>query len=183
HAGGRSGPRTERAGARWGAAEGGASGRGRRRCWGAPSPGISPPSFRTGIPPMRSPSADACSWRARGAIRRRRSAGFAAAWARAGTACARCGGPPAAWSPSPGPHGSGTTTLAKELSDRFAPTRIPVSRVYFGAQKPLLPTRRLSKSIRRRLRRQIPKVIKDVDRRGKLRGLAHILADKWLRYL
>ena len=82
-----------------------------------------------------------------------------------------------------GPDGSGKTTLAKEVRDRFTPTRIPVSRVYFGAQKPLLPTRRLSKSIRRRLRRQIPKVIKDVDRRGKLRGLAHILADKWLRYL
>jgi thymidylate kinase len=82
-----------------------------------------------------------------------------------------------------GPDGSGKTTLAKELHDRFAPTRIPVSRIYFGAQKPLLPTRRLSKAIRRRLRRQLPKVIKHTDRRGKLRGLAHILADKWLRYL
>jgi thymidylate kinase len=82
-----------------------------------------------------------------------------------------------------GPDGSGKTTLAKELRDRFAPTRIPVSRVYFGAQKPLLPTRRLSKTIRRRLRREIPKVVKDVNRRGRLRGLAHILADKWLRYL
>src|SRR5262249_40117973 len=70
-----------------------------------------------------------------------------------------------------GPDGSGKTTLAKELRDRFAPTRIPVSRVYFGAQKPLLPTRRLSKAIRRRLRREIPKVVKDVTRRGRLRGL------------
>jgi thymidylate kinase len=81
-----------------------------------------------------------------------------------------------------GPDGSGKTTLAKQLRDRFAPTRVPVSHVYFGAQKPLLPTRRLSRIFRRWQRGTAPKIVKDVDRRGRLRGLAHILADKWLRY-
>jgi thymidylate kinase len=81
-----------------------------------------------------------------------------------------------------GPDGSGKTTLAKQLRNRFAPTRVRVSRVYFGAQKPLLPTRRLSRIVRRWQRGTTPKIVKDVGRHGRLRGLAHILADKWLRY-
>jgi hypothetical protein len=61
---------------------------------------------------------------------------------------------------------------------------VPVSSVYLGAQKPLLPTRRLSQRIRKRLRPEgTPKVVKDVNRRQRLRGLVHIMADKWLRYV
>ena len=83
-----------------------------------------------------------------------------------------------------GPDGSGKTTLAELICRRFAPTRIPASAVYLGAQKPLLPTRRLSQKIRGRLASPgTPRPLKDVDRRERLRGLLHILADKWLRYL
>ena len=83
-----------------------------------------------------------------------------------------------------GPDGSGKTTSAELLCRRFAETRIPVSAVYLGAQAPLLPTRRLSQQIRKRLSTP-PKVkpVKDVTRRQRLRGLVHIMADKWLRYL
>jgi thymidylate kinase len=83
-----------------------------------------------------------------------------------------------------GPDGSGKTTTSEAVVRRFAGTRIPVSTVYLGAQKPLLPTRRLSRTIRKRLG-HIPaeKPVKDVNRRLRLRGLAHIMADKWLRYL
>ena len=50
-----------------------------------------------------------------------------------------------------GPDGSGKTTSAELLCQRFAATRIPVSAVYLGAQAPLLPTRRLSQQLRKRL--------------------------------
>ena len=84
-----------------------------------------------------------------------------------------------------GPDGSGKTTSAELLCQRFAETRIPVSAVYLGAQAPLLPTRRLSQQIRKRIAGGAPKVkpVKDVTRRQRLRGLVHIMADKWLRYL
>jgi len=83
-----------------------------------------------------------------------------------------------------GPDGAGKTTLSERVCERFAPTRIKVSSVYLGAQKPLLPTRRLSQKIRKRLAPPTRvKPIKDVDRRQRLRGLVHIMADKWLRYL
>ena len=82
-----------------------------------------------------------------------------------------------------GPDGAGKTTLAGMVCQRFAPTRIPVSSVYLGAQKPLLPTRRISQKIRRGFKdANEPKPIKDVNRRQRLRGLVHIMADKWLRY-
>ncbi|TMA39098.1 MAG: hypothetical protein E6J79_04485 [Deltaproteobacteria bacterium] len=83
-----------------------------------------------------------------------------------------------------GPDGSGKTTSAELLCQRFAETRIPVSAVYLGAQAPLLPTRRLSQQIRKRLSTAPKvKVVKDVTRRQRLRGLVHIMADKWLRYI
>ncbi len=83
-----------------------------------------------------------------------------------------------------GPDGSGKTTLSTEVVRRFATTRIPASAVYLGAQKPLLPTRRFSQNIRKRLNpTNGPKPVKDVNRRQRLRGLVHIMADKWLRYL
>lgn len=83
-----------------------------------------------------------------------------------------------------GPDGSGKTTLAEMVCRRFEATRIPVSSVYLGAQKPLLPTRLWSQRIRKALRKgPVVKPIKDVDRRQRLRGLAHIMADKWLRYI
>jgi thymidylate kinase len=82
-----------------------------------------------------------------------------------------------------GPDGSGKTTMSQLVCRRFEATRIPVSTVYLGAQKPLLPTRRLSQKLHRRFgRRPAVKPVKDVNRRQRLRGLVHILADKWLRY-
>ena len=83
-----------------------------------------------------------------------------------------------------GPDGSGKTTLSDLVCRRFEVTHVPASPVYLGAQKPLLPTRRLSQKLRKRFGKQgRVKPIKDVDRRQRLRGLVHILADKWLRYL
>jgi thymidylate kinase len=83
-----------------------------------------------------------------------------------------------------GPDGAGKTTLSERVCARFAGTRVKVSSVYLGAQKPLLPTRRLSQKIRKRLRPAgAVKLVKDVNRRQRLRGLAHIMADKWLRYV
>ncbi len=83
-----------------------------------------------------------------------------------------------------GPDGCGKTTSAELVCERFAATRVPVSAVYLGAQKPLLPTRKLSQKLRkRRARAGAPREIKDVNRRQRLRGLVHIMADKWARYL
>lgn len=83
-----------------------------------------------------------------------------------------------------GPDGSGKTTLSELVCRRFEATRIPVSSVYLGAQKPLLPTRLWSQKIRKAFRKgPAVKPVKDVDRRQRLRGLAHIMADKWLRYI
>jgi thymidylate kinase len=83
-----------------------------------------------------------------------------------------------------GPDGAGKTTLSEKVCERFAGTRIKVSSVYLGAQKPLLPTRRWSQQIRRRFRPAgAVKVVKDVNRKQRLRGLVHIMADKWLRYV
>jgi thymidylate kinase len=83
-----------------------------------------------------------------------------------------------------GPDGAGKTTLSERVCERFAGTLLKVSSVYLGAQKPLLPTRRLSQKIRKRLRPGgTVKVVKDVNRRQRLRGLVHIMADKWLRYV
>src|SRR5205823_11605650 len=53
-----------------------------------------------------------------------------------------------------------------------------------GAQKPLLPTRKLSQQLHKRFDPPNKvKPIKDVNRRQRLRGLVHIMADKWARYL
>ncbi len=83
-----------------------------------------------------------------------------------------------------GPDGAGKTTHAELVCKRFAGSGVPVSSVYLGAQKPLLPTRRLSQQIRKRLSPPTKvKPIKDVNRRQRLRGLVHIMADKWLRYV
>ncbi|MCC6765472.1 MAG: hypothetical protein IT293_12505 [Deltaproteobacteria bacterium] len=83
-----------------------------------------------------------------------------------------------------GPDGAGKTTLSTRVCERFAGTRLKVSSVYLGAQKPLLPTRRWSQKIRKRLRPGgTVKVVKDVNRKQRLRGLVHIMADKWLRYV
>ena len=83
-----------------------------------------------------------------------------------------------------GPDGSGKTTLSELVCRRFEATHIDASPVYLGAQKPLLPTRRLSQQLHKRFGKQGKvKPIKDVGRQLRLRGLVHILADKWLRYL
>jgi len=83
-----------------------------------------------------------------------------------------------------GPDGAGKTTHSELICRRFAASRVPVSTVYLGAQKPLLFTRRLSQKIRRRMTPPgTVKPPKDVNRRTRLRGLVHILADKWLRYV
>lgn len=83
-----------------------------------------------------------------------------------------------------GPDGCGKTTSAELICRRFEATHIPVSAVYLGAQKPLLPTRRWSQKVRKRFAKPgTVKPVKDVNRRQRLRGLVHIMADKWLRYL
>jgi len=83
-----------------------------------------------------------------------------------------------------GPDGAGKTTLSGLVCRRFEPTRIPTSSVYLGAQSPRLFTRRLSRALRKRLAAPGKvKPVKDVNRRLRLRGLVHIMADKWLRYL
>ena len=83
-----------------------------------------------------------------------------------------------------GPDGSGKTTLSSLVCSRFEATHIPTSPVYLGAQKPMLPTRLLSQKLHKRFGKPGKvKPIKDVDRHQRLRGLVHILADKWLRYL
>jgi thymidylate kinase len=83
-----------------------------------------------------------------------------------------------------GPDGSGKTTTTAQVAHRLAPQHVPVTMVYLGAQRPLLPTRRLSQRLRRR--RADPATataVKDVGRRRRLRGLVHVLMDQWLRYL
>jgi thymidylate kinase len=83
-----------------------------------------------------------------------------------------------------GPDGSGKTTLSELVCRRFDVTHIPISPVYLGAQKPLLPTRLISRKIRKRFATPgTVKPVKDVNRRLRLRGLVHIMADKWFRYL
>jgi len=64
------------------------------------------------------------------------------------------------------------------------PRRIVVRHARVARASAAHPTRRLSQKIRKRLASPgTPKPLKDVDRRQRLRGLLHILADKWLRYL
>jgi thymidylate kinase len=83
-----------------------------------------------------------------------------------------------------GPDGAGKSTLAEKVTRRFDATRIPASAVYLGAQSPLLFTRRLSQKLRKHFAAPgAVKPVKDVNRRQRLRGLVHIMADKWLRYL
>jgi len=83
-----------------------------------------------------------------------------------------------------GPDGSGKTTCSTAIVKRLADTRIKATSVYFGAQKPLLPTRKWSQQIRRKWKPEgNVKPVKDVDRKLRLRGLVHIMADKWLRYV
>ncbi len=84
-----------------------------------------------------------------------------------------------------GPDGAGKTTLSSQIVERFAATHMKVSSVYLGAQKPLLPTRRWSQQLRRWLSptSSNKRPIKDVNRKQRLRGLVHIMADKWLRYV
>ena len=81
-----------------------------------------------------------------------------------------------------GPDGAGKTTLADLLSRRLRRTGIPVSVLYLGMQRPLLPTRRLSQWLRH-TGAGAPRAVKDVGRRRRLRGLLHVLADQWFRYL
>jgi thymidylate kinase len=83
-----------------------------------------------------------------------------------------------------GPDGCGKTTTAALMAEGLARCGIPVTAVYLGAQKPLLPTRRLSQRLRQRFAKPgaVP-VIRDVTRQQRLRGLLHVLADQWLRYL
>ena len=83
-----------------------------------------------------------------------------------------------------GPDGAGKSTLTEQVVRRLSATRIPASPVYLGAQKPLLPTRKWSQQVRRAMgQSQKAKGPKDVDRKQRLRGLLHIMADKWARYL
>ena len=83
-----------------------------------------------------------------------------------------------------GPDGAGKSTLTEQVVKRLAATRIPASPVYLGAQKPLLPTRKLSQHIHKAMGHSgKAKGPKDVNRKQRLRGIVHIMADKWARYL
>jgi thymidylate kinase len=83
-----------------------------------------------------------------------------------------------------GPDGAGKSTLTENVVKRLAATRIPASPVYLGAQKPLLPTRRLSQHIHKAMGHSGKAAgPKDVNRKQRLRGILHIMADKWARYL
>jgi thymidylate kinase len=83
-----------------------------------------------------------------------------------------------------GPDGSGKTTCSTAIVKRLGDTRLKARNVYLGAQKPLLPTRKWSQQIRRKLKPEgSVKPIKDVNRKQRLRGIVHIMADKWLRYV
>jgi thymidylate kinase len=83
-----------------------------------------------------------------------------------------------------GPDGSGKTTCSTAIVKRLSETRLKASNVYLGAQKPLLPTRVWSQKIRKKLRPEgHQKIVKDVNRKQRLRGIVHIMADKWLRYV
>ena len=83
-----------------------------------------------------------------------------------------------------GPDGSGKTTTTELVARRLARQHMPVTTLYLGAQRPLLPTRRLSRWLRTWLAEpNTTTPIRDVDRRRRLRGLVHVLVDQWLRYL
>src|SRR5436309_4247579 len=85
--------------------------------------------------------------------------------------------PESRWFPSAAAAARRARTSACPVGSWSATVALP-------ARPPLLPTRRLSQKIRKRLASPgTPKPLKDVDRRQRLRGLLHILADKWLRYL
>ena len=85
--------------------------------------------------------------------------------------------PESRWFPSAAAAARRARTSACPVGSWSATLALP-------ARPPLLPTRRLSQNIRKRLASPgTPKPLKDVDRRQRLRGLLHILADKWLHYL
>ena len=124
----------------------------------------------------------------RGAVLRavvRRQPASAARWLRGRVAAVRDRvrawvRPPGALVVVVGPDGAGKSTLSELLCDRLTRAGLRASAVYLGAQKPLLPTRRLSQQLRRRARDARP--IHE-GRQRRFRGFVHILADKWLRYL
>jgi thymidylate kinase len=130
--------------------------------------------------PLRACLLRACARRNRHALSRWLHARCGAAWGR-GQAMLR---PPGRLVVVLGPDGAGKTTTTELVARRLARQRLPVITLYLGAQRPLLPTRRLSRRLRQWLAAPgAATPIRDVDRRRRLRGLVHVLADQWLRYL
>ncbi len=130
--------------------------------------------------PLRSQLLRACALRNTRALSRWLRSRTGAAWDKLGAFLR----PPGQLVICVGPDGSGKTTLSTAICNRLAATRIPATSVYLGAQSPLLPTRKLSQKLHKKF--DAPnkvKPIKDVNRRQRLRGLIHIMADKWYRYL
>lgn len=83
-----------------------------------------------------------------------------------------------------GPDGSGKTSTTDLLLEMLEGHRafLPVHRVYLGSGKPMLPTRKLIRQIRRKTGRARSKEeVRDVAPR-RLRGAIHVLADEILRY-
>jgi thymidylate kinase len=118
----------------------------------------------------------ACAWRNRQAVSRWLRARRGAAWDRV-RALLR---PPGHLVVVLGPDGSGKSTTTELVAGRLARQHMPITTLYLGAQRPLLPTRRLSRRLRGT---PAATPIRDVDRRRRLRGLVHVLMDQWLRYL
>jgi thymidylate kinase len=83
-----------------------------------------------------------------------------------------------------GPDGSGKTSTTDLLVQMLKGHRafLPIHRVYLGSGKPILPTRKLIKQIRKKTGRAKDKSqLRDVSPR-RLRGAIHVLADEVLRY-
>jgi len=82
-----------------------------------------------------------------------------------------------------GPDGSGKSTTTDMLKDILTDPSgvVPVHRVYLGSGSPLLPTRKLSRKLHKRLRHDREPRLRDVRPR-RLRGALHVMVDEIARY-
>jgi len=82
-----------------------------------------------------------------------------------------------------GPDGSGKSTTTDLLNEVLTDPSgiVPVHRVYLGSGRPILPTRKLTRRIHKRLRRDRQGQVRDVRPR-RLRGALHVMSDQVARY-